>query len=120
PTAAPIITPYGITIDQLSVCSKISNRNPTNIAETFSVGKVKQVYTWMHVSGVNPPKLAKHIYYWEGKRMATIELRLKYASMRTWSQKSLTTFEALGKWKVVVTTGDEEEVLAVKEFTVVP
>jgi hypothetical protein len=115
-----IITPYGITLDQVIVCSQISDRNPSDSRETFSIAKVKKVYTWMRVSGVKPPKHVKHLYYWEGKLVASVELKLEYASMRTWSQKTLKPLESLGKWQVIITTKNEDEVLAVKEFSVVP
>jgi hypothetical protein len=115
-----IVTPYGITLDQVIVCSQISDRNPSGSRETFSIAKIKKVYTWVRVSGVKPPKRIKHLYYWEGKLVARVELELEYSSMRTWSQKTLKPLEALGKWQVIITTENEDEVLAVKEFTVVP
>jgi hypothetical protein len=114
-----IVTPHGIILDKVIVCSQISDRNPSGIRETFSIAKVKKVYTWMRVSGVKPPKRVKHLYYWEGKLVARVELELEYASMRTWSQKTLKPLESLGKWQVIITTENEDEVLAVKEFSVV-
>ncbi len=116
----PIVTPYGVTLNKLVVCATISNRNPSRIANEFSISKVKKVYTWMKVSGVTPPRTLKHIYYWEGKFVAEVKLKMKYSSMRTWSQKALKPLQSLGKWKVMITTENEDEVLALKEFTVVP
>ena len=113
-------TSANIILDQLEVCAKVSNREPVNIATQFSLSQVGKVYTWMQVSDVKPPKVVKHIYYREGKVIARVSLKLKYASMRTWSQKTFKPGESVGKWKVVVTTENEKEVLAVKEFTVVP
>ncbi|MCP4402714.1 MAG: hypothetical protein GY801_36110, partial [bacterium] len=40
-----------ITLDKLVVCSALSNRTPSGIADQFSVSKVNKVYTWMKVSG---------------------------------------------------------------------
>jgi hypothetical protein len=114
----PIVTPYDITVNQLAVCSKVSNRTPTNCGDEFSLSKTGRIYTWMKVSGVKPPKVVKHIYYWEGTLIATVKLKLKYASMRTWSQKTFKPSQALGKWKVAITT-ETDEVITVKEFTVV-
>lgn len=114
----PMVTPYNLTIDKLEVCSKISNRNPVNCGNEFSLSEVNRVYTWMRVTEVEPPKIVKHVYYWKGALVATVKLRLKYASMRTWSQKTFKPEQALGKWKVVITT-EKDEVIAVKEFTVV-
>lgn len=117
--AAPVKS-TNITLDQLEVCAKVSNRTPVNIGSEFSLSEVGKVYTWMRVSGVTPTKVLKHIYYREGKLIAKVSLKLKYTSMRTWSQKTFKAGESVGKWKVAVTTQDEKEVLAVKEFTVVP
>ena len=117
----PTVTSYdGVTLDEITVCTKISNRNPSGAADTFSLSKVKKVYTWMRVSGAKPPMVLKHMYYWEGKLVATIKLKIKYSSMRTWSQKTFKSLESLGKWKVLVTTENEDEIFAVTEFTVVP
>ena len=115
----PIVTPYNITIAQLDVCSKVSNRNPVNCGDQFSLSEVNKVYTWMRVTGVKPPKVVKHVYYWRGALIATVKLKLKYSSMRTWSKKTFKPDQALGKWKVVITT-EKDEVITVKEFTVVP
>jgi hypothetical protein len=109
-----------IKLDQVVICSKITNRDPVNAASTFSLAEVGKVYTWIQVSGVTPPKTIKHIYYREGKVVARVTLRLRYASMRTWSEKTFKPEESLGKWKVVITTNNEKEILAVKEFTVTP
>ena len=113
------VTSTSITLDQLEVCATVSNREPVNIATQFLLSKVGKIYTWMQVSGVKPPEVVKHIYYREGKVIAKVSLKLKYVSMRTWSQKTFKPGESVGKWKVVVTTQNEKEVLAVKEFTVV-
>ncbi len=113
----PIVTADFI-IDGLAVCSKISDREPVNCGDEFSLSKVGKIYTWMKVSGVKPSKAVKHVYYWEGAVIATVKLKLKYTSMRTWSQKTFKPLQALGKWKVVITT-EEDEVITVKEFTVV-
>jgi hypothetical protein len=115
----PIVTPSGIILNRISVCSEVLNREPVNCGDTFSLSKVNRIYTWMKISGVNPPKVLKHVYYWEGEVISTVKLTLNYTSMRTWSQKTFNPAQALGKWKVVVTT-EEDKVITVKEFTVVP
>lgn len=109
-----------IRLDQVVICSKITNRNPVNVTNKFSLSEVGKIYTWMQVSGVKPPKTVKHIYYREGKIVARVTLKLRYASMRTWSEKTFKPEESVGKWKVIVTTENEKEVLALKEFTVTP
>lgn len=117
--SGPIVTPYGITIDKLATCSTVANRNPSGCSDTFSLAETGKVFTWMRVSGVSPPRVIKHTYYWEGKLVASVSLKLKYTSMRTWSQKTFKP-DHTGKWKVVLTTDKAGEVLAVREWTVTP
>jgi hypothetical protein len=109
-----------ITLDKIAVCSKISNRKPSGISDSFSFAEIKKIYTWMKISGAKPPMTVKHLYYREEQLVATVRLTIKYPSMRTWSQKTLKAQEALGKWRVLITTEDEKETLAMQEFTVVP
>jgi hypothetical protein len=114
----PVATLSGLTLDKLVVCSKILNREPANCGDTFSLSKLNRIYTWIKVSGVNPPKVVKHIYYREGAMSGTVKLTLNHESMRTWSQWTFNPQQALGKWKVVITTEDDD-VIATREFTVV-
>lgn len=120
PKSGPIKTPYGITIERLDVCSKLSNKSPNDPGETFSYAKSKKIFTWMKLTVTKPPRTLKHLYYHDGTLVATVKLDIKNSSMRTWSGKTLKRQEALGKWKVVITTDKDDEILAVKEFTIVP
>ena len=107
-----------IKLDELVVCTNVSNRKPVNGAETFSLAETGRVYTWMRVSGVKPPQMVKHVYLRNGNVVATVKLKLKYASMRTWSRKTFKASQAIGDWKVQVIT-EQGDVLAEKAFTVV-
>ena len=120
PSKLPVTASNGMKLLQVKVCSKISNRNASNSGDEFSFKKTKKIYTWMKVSNAKTPVIAKHYYYLTGKLVDTVTLKLRYASMRSWSQKKLTAKEGVGQWKVVVTTENKDEVLAVREFTVTP
>ncbi|PID56850.1 hypothetical protein CSB45_09280 [candidate division KSB3 bacterium] len=109
-----------VKVTQLEICSAISNRSPAGAAKQFSFRAVKKVYAWMLVSGATPPMRLKHHYYREGKLAASVSLKIKYPSMRTWSQKSFQGPDSQGRWKLVVTTDDGQTVLAEKEFTLLP
>ncbi|GAK61181.1 hypothetical protein U27_01080 [Candidatus Vecturithrix granuli] len=115
-----VVNSSAIRLDRVVICSKITDRNPVNVTSKFSLSEVGKIYTWMQVSGVKPPKTVKHIYYREGKIVARVTLKLRYASMRTWSEKTFKPEESVGKWKVIVTTENEKEVLALREFTITP
>lgn len=120
PSKLPVTASNGMKLQQVKVCSKISNRNASHSGDEFSFKKTKKIYTWMKVSNAKTPVIAKHYYYLNGKLVDTVTLKLRYASMRSWSQKKLTAKEGMGQWKVVVTTENKDEVLAVREFTVKP
>lgn len=120
PSKLPVTASNGMKLLQVKVCSKISNRNASNSGDEFSFKKTKKIYTWMKVSNAKTPVTAKHYYYLNGKLVDTVTLKLRYASMRSWSQKKLTAKEGVGQWKVIVTTENKDEVLAVREFTVKP
>ena len=109
-----------IKLNELVICSTLAERTPSGVAEQFSLSKTPRVYTWMRISGATPPMRLKHRYYREGKFVTSVSLKIKYSSMRTWSQKTFKGLESQGRWKVVVTTEDEGTILAEKEFTLVP
>lgn len=114
----PIVAPDGTKIDKLFVCKKVVDRNPVGCSDSFSLSETGSVFTWMRVSHVTPPSIIKHMYYWQDKFIASVNLKLKYTSMRTWSQKTFKADHA-GAWKVVLATEDGE-VIAVREWTVTP
>ncbi len=114
----PIVMPYDLTIDKLLVCAKVKDRVPGGCEENFSLAETGKVFTWMKVSDVKAPKILKHVYFWEDKKIATVTLNLKYTTMRTWSQKTFKP-DQVGNWKVVVMTKDDE-VIASRSWTVNP
>ncbi|GAK52423.1 hypothetical protein U14_03674 [Candidatus Moduliflexus flocculans] len=106
-------------MEKFAVCSAIKNRNASGSATEFSYKKVKKIYTWTKLTKIKPPAIIKHHYYLNGKAAGMVKLTLEHASMRSWSHKALTPGESVGKWKVVITTENDKEVLAEQEFTVV-
>ncbi len=116
---SPIVTAQGVKLEKIAVCSAVKNRNASGVAKEFSYKNVKKIYTWTKFSGIKSPTVIKHHYYLNGKAVGTVKLTLKYSVMRSWSQKSLTPGESVGKWKVVITTDNDKEILSEQEFTVV-
>ncbi len=115
----PVVTAKGVKLEKIAICSAVKNRNASGAAKEFSYKNVKKIYTWTKFSGIKSPTVIKHHYYLNGKAVGTVKLTLKYSVMRSWSQKSLTPGESVGKWKVVITTDNDKEILAEREFTVV-
>ena len=115
----PVVTAKGAKLEKIAVCSAIKSRNASGVASEFSYKKVKKIYTWTKFSGIKAPITIKHHYYLNGKAVETVKLTLKYSAMRSWSHKTLTSRESIGKWKVVITTDNDKEILSEQEFTVV-
>lgn len=115
----PVVTAKGAKLENVAICSAIKRRNASGVANEFSYKKVKKIYTWTKFSGIKTPIVIKHHYYLNGKAVETVKLTLKYSTMRSWSHKTLTSRESVGKWKVVITTDNDKEILSEQEFTVV-
>jgi hypothetical protein len=120
---SPVVVTENLTIETLGVCARIFERIPGDCGKEFSFAQTQKVYTYMKLADVKPPQTLKHIYYYNGKKVATVQLPIKYPAMRTWSQQNLESNKAIGKWKVVVMTeeaNNKNTVLATREFTVTP
>jgi hypothetical protein len=96
----------------MAVGTAIDNKEISGEAAQFPE-TVERLYCWMKVSADQTPVTLKHVWYVDGQKEAEVPLDIKYASMRTWSSKSVRP----GSWKVEV-VDDKGTVLSSKEFTV--
>ncbi|SYZ74657.1 conserved exported hypothetical protein [Candidatus Zixiibacteriota bacterium] len=85
---------------EAQVCTGIQERMPTGMAETFSPD-VGQIYLWSKITGSEGETTIKHIWYYQGKEMATVELPVRSSSYRTWSSKNILP-QWTGDWSVKV------------------
>lgn len=92
--AAPSLTA------EAQVCTGIQERMPTGMAETFAP-EVGQVYLWCKISGNSGEATIKHVWYHNGKEVATVELAVKSSGWRTWSAKKILP-EMIGDWSVKI------------------
>jgi len=100
-----------ITIEKMVTAAGVENRDATGEATDFAAGTDK-VYCWMKISGP-VDSAVKHIWYADGKKVDEIALTLKYATMRTWTIKTVWA----GSWKVEAVDANGN-VLKTAEFTV--
>lgn len=87
----------------------VEERMPVGTADSFDAD-VEQVYCWCRVKGAADTTLVKHVWFYEGKEMASVELPVKSASWRTWSSKKILP-EWTGQWtvKIIDAAGNELE-----------
>jgi hypothetical protein len=89
----------GLTVEA-ELCTGIAERMPTGMADSFPAD-IGQVYLWCRVLGAQDSTIIRHVWYYNGEQMATVELPVKSSSWRTWSSKSFLP-EWVGAWEVKI------------------
>lgn len=104
-----------LTVEEMAICTSIEDRQPVG-TDTAFVKTIGQLYCFVKVSGESDSTSISHVWFYDGKEMAKVELAVHGKTWRTWSSKRIVE-EWVGNWKVEVTssTGD---VLMAKEFVV--
>lgn len=100
---------------ELEIASGISERMPTGMAASFGAN-VGKVFAWCRVTGAADTTSIRHVYYYNGQEMATVELPVKSPSWRTWSNKEILP-QWVGNWEVKV-FNVSGSLLATKSFTI--
>jgi len=77
-----------ITSIETALCTSIENRMPVGEDSVFS-SDVGKVYLWCKVNGATDSTSIKHIWSYQGKEMAVVELPVKSPAWRTWSYKTI-------------------------------
>ena len=104
-----------INIEDMQICSSVENRQPIGISSSFSAD-VDRVCCFTKLSSDQDMTSISHVWYYNDKEMADIELQIKAKTWRTWSSKKILN-SWTGKWRVdIVSPGGE--VLATKEFNI--
>lgn len=104
----------GIQVE-LEVASGISERMPTGMAASFGAD-VGKVFAWCRVTGAADTTSIRHMYYYNGEEMATVDLPVKSPSWRTWSSKDILP-QWVGDWEVKVFNASGS-LLAAKAFSI--
>lgn len=104
-----------LKVDEMEICTAIEERQPAG-ADTAFLKTVGQLFCFVKVSGESDSTSISHVWFFDGKEMAKVELAVKGKTWRTWSSKRIVE-DWVGSWKVEVqsSTGD---VLMAKEFTI--
>jgi len=94
----PAVTPT-LTVEA-KLCTSIENRMPVGEAVNFPA-EVGTVCLWCRISGCPGETTIKHVWFYQGKEMTTMELPVQSISWRTWSFKSIPA-HLTGDWTVKV------------------
>lgn len=82
----------------------VTDREPEGVAESFKVD-VGRIYCWTKVKGPEGGGEIAHVWYKGDVKASEVKLALKFASVRTWSYKTITA-DGQGDWRVDVVAPD--------------
>jgi len=99
-----------------STCSDVQDRVPVGESSVFP-SSTQRVFVWNQVKTEEIPNEIRHIYYFEGKKISDVRLKVRSNFWRTWSYKTLPDKTPQGHWHVDIATADGT-VLKRLEFTV--
>ena len=98
--ATPAASSTAALSAEVQVCTGITDRMPTGNAANFDTA-VGMLYCWSKITGGTGADSVKHIWMHDGKEMLTVDLAVKSASWRTYSQKRILP-QWTGNWEVRV------------------
>lgn len=102
--SAPATTPTATLTAEAQLCTGIDSRMPTGMADKFPP-EVGKVFLWCRILGATDTTMVKHIWFYNGQEMATVNLPVKSSSYRTWSSKTILP-EWTGNWSVKIVDAD--------------
>ena len=98
-------------LDSIAFGTGVEQRAPQGVANEFGPSPAK-VFCWTKISINAAPVNIKHVWYNGDEKVLEVPLRLRYASGRLWSYKTVTP----GQWKVDV-IGENGEVIGTGSFS---
>ncbi len=106
-----------LTVEEMTFCEGVESRQPLGIAERFP-DTVGRVYCYTRITGADGGAGVVHVWYFDGREKARLNLDVKSESWRTWSSKKIVKYWT-GEWRVEVLSS-EGDLLDSKTFTIDP
>jgi hypothetical protein len=104
-----------IGVVKAAVCKEVKDLCPVSENEVFPCD-VERLYCFTRVTGSNGGDTIKHIWYYQGTKLAEIILPIKSPDFRTYSSKKIADYQK-GEWRVEVMSLDGVN-LATLNFTI--
>ena len=104
-----------ISVKDLQICASIEDRTPAGANTRFSV-ELEKLYCFTKVTSNQDEGSIFHVWTYNDKVMAKVELSTKAKVWRTWSSKKILP-SWTGKWRVDVESPDGT-LLGSKEFEI--
>lgn len=115
PSGGPAVADTGLSVDEAAIALGIEDRTPVGSSESFSAD-VGKVYCYTRISGGQTGDYVRHVWYYEDREMAQVELSIGTPLFRTYSSKNILP-SWTGQWKVEIVALDGT-VLDTLSFTI--
>lgn len=106
---------WALEVEELSLARGIEQRQPVDVLDNVPAD-IGRLYCFSRVTGAQEDTRIAHVWYWQDREMARVELPVRSSNWRTWSSKRILP-EWTGDWKVVVEDA-EGRIVAEKVFRV--
>lgn len=94
-----------IHIAEAAVCRDVIDREPVGAGDVFS-REIKKLFCFSRVIGGQAGTMIRHDWYWSGKKIASVPLRIGAPDWRTYSTKRIIP-ELAGEWRVDILGPDD-------------
>jgi hypothetical protein len=105
----------GISVEDIQIATSIENREPAGADVSFAA-TVEKLYCFTKTKSEQEEGTIYHVWLYNDRVMAKIELPIKGKSWRTWSVKNILPAHT-GKWRVDVES-PEGTLITSKEFEI--
>lgn len=102
----------GCKVEKIVVAVNVADKEPVGETKEFTASTLK-VFCWTKISCAQVPCTIKHVWFKGDEKKLEVPLTVKFATMRTWSNKNVTP----GEWRVEV-QDEAGKVLASEKFSV--
>ncbi|MEJ2200688.1 MAG: DUF2914 domain-containing protein [Desulfuromonadaceae bacterium] len=86
------------------ITTQIVERRPVDAVHSYPATS-DRLFCFTRIAGAVGESRVFHVWYWEEREMARVELPVKSADWRTWSSKTLLP-EWAGSWRVEILDGE--------------
>ena len=97
PAAAPAVDAE-VELSRTALCLRVEERQPVDV-DTIFPDNVGQLFAFTRVGKVDGPTRITHVWYFQDREMARVDLQVGGNGWRTWSSKKILPAWS-GDWKV--------------------
>jgi hypothetical protein len=106
-----------ITVEDIQICTSVENRQPIGTDKSFPQD-VERLYCFTKLRSDRDMTSVSHVWYYNDKEMAKVDLVVNAKTWRTYSSKRILK-SWTGEWRVDILSATGE-LLASKEFDINP